>query len=321
MTSGNRSRMTSGNRSRTTSGDRSRVKATLCAGAGLAVAATSAPALAQAPAPAPTWTAPPPGTVAPPAQPAPSPHPPDMQAGGLTPPPATTQTGPTAPPVQSQTEKDLEEAKKKDSKRGLEWFWFNAEGGFSMVDMRTFVGNEDFTFGFVPTQATGGTVGAGVGFRLLILTIGARGRIGLFEPWHMFTVGPEIGLHIPLGRVEPHFELGGGYAALGSVQGVVQGASDAISIQGGYARLSGGLDVYVTPWFSVGLLASGDFLAMVRPGISAQQIADFKADIAADPSIPAAEQAARQEAADGLGLEGSSYGIAWGVTGVLGLHF
>ncbi len=279
--------------------------------AALLVAATSAPALAQAPAPA--WT-PPPGT-APPGQPPPSPYPPELQAGGLTPPPSTTTTGPTTapPPAQTATEKALEDAKKKDSKRGLEWFWVNAEGGFSQVDLKTFVGNDDFTFGFVPTQATGGTVGVGLGVRLLFLTIGARGRVAFFDPWQMFTVGGEIGIHIPLGRVEPHFELGGGYAALGSVSGVVKGASDAISIAGGYGRLSGGVDVYLTPWFSAGLLVSGDFLAMVRPGLSTAQLDAIKAD----PNLSDAQRLA----ADGLGLEGSSYGTAWGATGVLGFHF
>lgn len=286
-------------------------KAAASLGAALTLAALSAPASAQAPQPAPTWSAPPATTAPPTAQPAPSPYPPELQAGGLTPPPATTQTTPT--PAPSKTEQDLEAAKKKDSKRGLEWFWINAEGGFSQVDLRTFQGNEDFTFGFVPTQATGGTVGVGLGVRLLFITLGARGRVGFFDPWQMFTAGGEIGFHIPLGSVEPHFELGGGYAALGNVNAVVRGAADAISIAGGYGRISGGVDVYLTPWFSLGLLASGDFLAMVRPGLSTAQIDAIKAD----PSVTAVQQAA----ADGLGLEGSSYGTAWGVTGVLGFHF
>jgi hypothetical protein len=285
--------------------------AAAAAGAAFAITFAGGAALAQVPSPA---QAPPaPGQPVPaPGQPAPSPYPADVQAGGLAPPPATTTT--TSPaPVPTKTEKELDEAKKKDSKRGLEWFWLNAEGGFSQVDLKTFQGNEDFTFGFVPTQATGATVGAGLGVRLLVLTIGARGRIGFFDPWQMFTVGGEIGIHIPLGRVEPHFELGGGYAALGSVRGLAQGATDAISIAGGYGRISGGVDVYLTPWFSVGLLVSGDFLAMVRPGLSLPQIDSIKAD----PNLSDAQRLA----ADGLGLEGSSYGTAWGATGVLGLHF
>ncbi|MBK8253276.1 MAG: hypothetical protein IPK82_11495 [Polyangiaceae bacterium] len=258
---------------------------------------------------------PPPGT---PGVPGPAPtaptYPTDMQAGGLAPP-----SGPTAAPTQpvqpppTQTVKDLEDAKKKDSKRGLTWFWLNAEGGFSHVDMRTFQGNEDFTFGFVPTQATGGMAGVGLGARLVFITLGARGRVGFFNPWQMFTVGGEIGFHIPLGRIEPHFELGGGYAALGSVQGLVQGATNAISISGGYGRVSGGLDIFLAPWFSVGILASGDFLALIRPGLSLDQISAIKAD----PSLSDAQRLA----ADGLGLEGSSYGTAIGVSGVLGLHF
>lgn len=278
--------------------------------AALALAAGAGAASAQTPAPA--WTAPA-GTLPPAPPPA---YPPNLQAGGLTPPPSTTTTATPpngVPPGSNQTEQDLEKAKKEDSKRGLEWVWLNAEGGFSHVDMETFVGDKDFTLGFVPTQSVGGVVGLGLGVRLLFLTIGARGRVGFYDPWQMFTVGGEIGLHIPLGRLDPHFEVGGGYAALGSVSGLVKGASDAISISGGYGRISGGLDVYVTPVFSLGLQASGDFLALVRQGLTPAQIQTIRSD----PSLTSAQSAA----ADGLGLEGSSYGTAVGVTGVLGLHF
>lgn len=282
---------------------------------GLEAAFAQAPSPTEPPPPAtapmPPATAPVPSTTAPPAEPPPS-FPSDLQAGGLAPPPPAATTAPAAPPT--QTEKDLEESKKKDSKRGLTWFWFNAEGGFSQVDLRTFsVDDTDFTVGFVPTKATGGTVGAGLGVRIFVLTIGARGRIGFFDPWQMFTVGGEIGIRIPIGRVEPHFELGGGYAALGSVTGIVQSASDAISIAGGYGRIGGGVDIFLAPWFSVGIDVSGDFLAMVRPGLSQDQIATIK--------NTGSLSEAQRLAADGLGLEGSSYETAWGATGVLGLHF
>jgi hypothetical protein len=261
------------------------------------------------PAPAPTPT---PAPAPAPTTPPPAPFPSDLQAGGLAPPAPSTPPPATTPPP-TKTEKDLDKAKEEDSKRGLEWVWINAEGGFSHVDLKTFVGNEDFTFGFVDTQATGGMVGAGLGVRLVFITLGARGRIGFYDPWQMFTVGGELGFHIPIGRVDISFALGGGYAALGSVDALASGAKDAISIQGGYGRVSGGVDVYITPIFSVGVMASGDFLGMVRPGLDPTQVANIKND----PSISEAQR----QAADGLGFEGTSYGIAAGVTGVLGLHF
>ena len=269
------------------------------------------------PAPPPAAPTPPPPAPAPtpmpaPTTPPPAPFPSDLQAGGLAPPAPSTPPPVTTPPP-TKTEKDLDKAKEEDSKRGLEWVWINAEGGFSHVDLKTFVGNDDFTFGFVDTQATGGMVGAGLGVRLVFITLGARGRIGFYDPWQMFTVGGELGFHIPIGRVDISFALGGGYAALGSVDALAAGAKDAISIQGGYGRVSGGLDVYITPIFSVGVMASGDFLGMVRPGLDPTQITNIKND----PSITEAQR----QAADGLGFEGTSYGIAAGVTGVLGLHF
>lgn len=270
------------------------------AASAIAIASFGATAAAQQPAPPA------------PAQPPPA-YPPNLQAGGLTPPPSTTtpQPGVGAP---SQTEKDLDKAQKEDSKRGLEWFWLNAEGGFSYVDMRTFVvDNKDFTAGFIPTQSLGGMVGAGLGVRLIFLTLGARGRIGFYDPWNMFTVGGEIGVHIPLGKIEPHFELGGGYAALGNVNGLIKGSTDAISISGGYGRLSAGLDIFATPWLSIGFLASGEFLGLVRPGMTDAQIAAIKAD----PKINDIQKAA----ADGFGTEGSSFGLAGGATLVVGLHF
>lgn len=278
----------------------------VAAASALAITSLAAHAIAQDPSP--SWSAPQPAPQPPPA------YPPNLQAGGLTPPTTTATAQPPPVGAPNQTEKDLDKAQKEDSKRGLEWFWLNVEGGFSYVDMRTFVVNDkDFTAGLVPTQAIGGVVGAGLGVRLIFLTIGARGRIGFYDPWNMFTVGGEIGIHIPLGKIEPHFELGGGYAALGNVNGLLQGSTDAISISGGYGRLSAGLDIFATPWLSIGFLASGDFLGLVRPGLTGAQIAAIQAD----PKI----NDIQKDAAKGFGAEGSSFGLAGGATLVAGLHF
>jgi hypothetical protein len=274
--------------------------------AALALAAASlgvaAPALAQAPLPGPMQPAPPP----------PAPFPPSLQAGGLVPPSATPPNGPAAAEP-SETEQELERAKKEDSKRGLEWFWVGADGGFSYVDLRALASDKDFTAGFLPTQSVGGSAGLGLGARLLFLTLGARGRVGFYSPWMLYTVGGELGLHLPFGRVEPHLEIGAGYAAMANAGGLVKGSTDAISVAGGYGRVSGGVDAYLMPLLSVGILVSGDMLALTRPALSAAQINAIKND----PKVTDVQRAA----ADGLATQGSTLGAAAGVTAVLGLHF
>jgi len=234
-----------------------------------------------------------------------------MQAGGLAPPPPMS-TAP--PPTSGQTAGKLDEAKDKDAGRGLEWVWLNVEGGFSHVGLQTFnVDEENFTAGFTSTSASGGMIGAGLGMRLIFFTLGARGRIGFYKDWQIFSAGGELGFHVPLGRVEPHLSFGGGYAGLGSIQGVVDGAADAISIRGFYVRATGGLDVYITPVLSLGLGVSWEVLGLTRPGLSPDEITKLKAN----PNLSDLQRAR----ADLLALEGSSYGSSLAVTGVLGLHF
>src|SRR5262249_51524287 len=120
------------------------------------------------------------------------------------------------------------------------------------------------------------------------------------------------GFHIPLGRVEPHIDLGFGYTALGSFSGAVSGASDAISIRGFYGRAGVGLDVFVTPVFSLGANLSGELLGLTRPGVSPSDIQRIKSDPKYDP---------QKVQADALSVEGSSYGSALALTAVAGLHF
>lgn len=279
-----------------------------------ALIATSA-SVASAQTPPPSWGAPPPQGAAPQATPTQAPppaFPPSLQAGGLTPPPSTTTTPNNGAP--NPTQSDLDKAQKEDSKRGLEWFWFNAEGGFSYVDMRTFSGtSKDFTSGFVPTQTMGATAGAALGVKLLFFTIGARGRVGIFDPFQLVTVGGEVGMHFPLGRVEPHFELGGGYALAANIGGLSKGSSDAISIAGGYGRLSAGVDVFPLPFLSVGVLGSAELLGLARPALTAAQVQAIKDDKNVSD--------VRKSAADGLATAGSSAGLAAGATAVIGLHF
>lgn len=250
-----------------------------------------------------------------PAQPPPSPYAPTMQAGGLAPPPpidektVNTPSTPTPTPPAEQEDKD-----DKDSGRGLSWVWLNVEGGFQHVGLQTFnIDEVNFTAGFIETTATGAAVGVGLGARLLFITLGARGRLGLLDAWQYFTVGGELGFRFPLGNFEPHFELGGGYAAVGSFSDSILGSAESeISIRGFYARPTAGLDYFITPLLSVGASASWEFTAMTRPGLSPTAITEIEQS----PTI----DSVRRQQANLLALEGSGYGSAVTITGVVGLH-
>lgn len=240
----------------------------------------------------------------------------DMSAGGLSPPPPMA----AAPaPAASETQRDLDDSRKSDSGRGLEWFYLEAEGGFQHVGLRTFnIDEQSFSAGFIETQSSGPVAGVGLGLRLIFITIGARARVGFFNAWDLFSVGGELGLHLPLGNLEPHFELGGGYTALGSFKSSLQSgaaaqALDNTQIHGFYVRGGAGLDYYITPLFSLGVSASMEVLGLTRPGLDPSKVTQLQSD----PTLTAAQQAR----AEVLKTEGSSYGAAGTGTVVVGLHF
>ncbi len=241
----------------------------------------------------------------------------DMTAGGLAPPPPLPAE--SAPAPSSSTEQQLDSSAQKDSGRGLSWFYLEAEGGYSHVGLQTFnVDEQNFSAGFLATASNGGFAGVGVGARLFFLTLGVRGRVGFYDAWDIFSVGAELGFKIPLGNLEPHLEVGGGYTALGSFkdavqQGAYQQALDQISIAGFYARASGGLDYYIVPAFSIGARASFEVLGLTRPGLDPSQITQIK-------SNPSLNDLQRKQA-DLLALEGSSYGASGSLSAVVGLHF
>jgi hypothetical protein len=223
------------------------------------------------------------------------------------------------PEDNSSTEKDLDTSQKSDSKRGLEWLYLDVQGGAQIVGLRTFnLNDKNFSADFIKTESQGFVMGAGVGVRLVFLTFGARARVGLFDAWDLFSIGGEMGLRLPFGNLEPHFELGGGYTALGSFKsslesGAVKSALDNTDIAGFYVRAGGGVDYYLTPTFSIGALASFEVLGLTRPGLDPAKITALKAD----PSLSDIQK----KKADLLALNGTSYGAAGTAMAVVGIHF
>lgn len=209
------------------------------------------------------------------------------------------------------TERELDRADREDSGRGLEFVWLNAEVGGEHLGLQTFKANHLVDAGTVKTTQTGLMYGAGLGVRLVFITLGARFRLGKFDEWDLWTLNGELGLHIPLGSVEPYFTFGGGYASMGSFNEKNLGGSlksQDVDITGYNIRGGFGVDIYLSDTFSIGANLTGEMLVLTRPGV--------------DPSKLQASGTSGPQAADQIyKADGSSVGAAVSLTGVAGLHF
>lgn len=228
-----------------------------------------------------------------------------LEAGGLRPPEAV-QADPSPTP-RTQTEAALDRADREDSGRGLEFAWLNAEVGPEVLGLQTLKSKALVDGQLLDTTGTGMSYGAGIGLRLLVFTVGARFRFANFSDWQLWTLGAEAGMHIPLGRLEPYFSLGAGYASLGGFDAarfeVVPNNAHGLNLRGGV-----GLDVYLTNSFSVGGNLSGEFLFLSRGASS-------------PPNVPAATSAEQQHANAVYQVDGSGIGAGATLSAVLGLHF
>ena len=207
-------------------------------------------------------------------QPAPQPQQPWQPPQGQQPwqPPRPPQQPWQAPPPQQQPWQGPPPqpiGPAADTSRRLEWVYLDARGGFEQLGLRTFSsGNDTFTAGQVGTSASGGSLSAGVGARLLFFTFGLRARLGISSLGKLGRIGGEIGMHLPFGRVEPHFELGAGYAAFLGGPTTASGGDSGLSMRGFTVRASGGVDFYVTPFFSLGGEVGAELVGLTRPAVA-----------------------------------------------------
>lgn len=227
-----------------------------------------------------------------------------MSSGGLAPPSSQPRSAEGA-----RTEQELDKADREDSGRGLEFFYINAEVGGEHLGLQTFKANNLVDAGVVKTSQTGLVYGAGLGLRLVFITLGPRFRIGTFDQWQLWTLNGELGLRIPLGDIEPYFTFGGGYASVGSFDSGNLGGklnSDDVDITGYNIRGGFGLDIYLSSAFSIGANLTGEMLVLTRPGV--------------DPSKLQATGTSA-DASQVYQADGSSIGAGVTLTGVVGLHF
>jgi hypothetical protein len=246
-----------------------------------------------------------------------------LQAGGLAPIGSGSQTPQTSSydPGAASTEQSMKKAEEQDSGRGLEFVWLNAEAGYQVLGLQTFKKNNLVDAGIVKSTQNGLLFGAGAGVRLIFLTLGGRFRLGTFDNWQLWTLAAEAGLHLPLGRVEPYFTAGFGYASLGAFdvnKSTLDLKGAGVDIHGWTARGGFGLDVYVTNVVTIGANLTGDVLFMTRPGVDPKKLASTASSGGAN--VNTQEQAV--DAANNVyAADGSSIGAAMTATAVVGLHF
>jgi hypothetical protein len=222
-------------------------------------------------------------------------------------------SGATASGAPKSEGEKLDSDEKKDSGRGLEWFYVDGNAGFSYINMTSLsVSNllpaAASGANSLPTQSTssqGPVFGVGAGLRLFILSLGARASLNELSDFNLWQLDAELGLHIPIGHFEPYIMAHGGYCFVGSLsQGVADTAS--ISIYGGDVGAKLGLDYYFNHFVSIGLDVSGSLLFLHRPppALTATEVQVLKA---------AGEYSTYQQSGDSVGM-----GVAPSIH--LGLH-
>lgn len=231
-------------------------------------AASSDPMFEQEPAPTPEPVAEPAptpqssaqpstqSTAQPSAEPAPQPRsrPPTTSAST-----ASTSASTTSTPAEEAPEEE-------DDGRDVDFIWIEAEGGVSYVNLVAFR-NANFAAGdtdvFRESSGTGPMFGAGVGFRVYWLAVGARVTFASYDVFQIGTVGGDLQLRFPIPIFEPYIRVGFGYAWQGGAN-YADPAMSATTVYGWSFDAALGFDIFLTNWLTIGAGAGFDLLNMTR---------------------------------------------------------
>ena len=201
-----------------------------------------------------------------------------------------------------------------------QYVWIDSQAGVESVQMQTFNASfQTLSVGLLPSAGVGPTANIGAGLRLVFVTLGVRGHLSTFGDdspmqavgaWQIWTLDGEIGLRIPLGRIEPHISIAAGYTSFGGFDTALQGLSAGLDVHGVDARVGVGIDCWLSHAISLGIDGDAGLLAVARPGISAR-------DLATPKRIGTLDEAMARI----LEASGSSVGTRVALLGDLGVHF
>lgn len=169
-----------------------------------------------------------------------------------------------------QVARELEEADRRDSGRGLEFAWLVGDVGLGVLDV---AGIDRGTL-LAPGDASSGVgvaYAGGLGLRLLYFTLGARVSAADVGTFRTLGVGGELGMKLPIGNLEPLAVLDVGYVG---ASGLAASTTDGgLSSVGGLGlNLGIGADYYLSDYFSIGASLRLGLSVLGRP---AQDPDDF----------------------------------------------
>lgn len=208
-----------------------------------------------------------------------------------------------------------------ESPKPVEWLFIKPGFGYQRVWLRTLSAedSERLTAHVIPEDLSGPAPSLGIGAKLWFVTLGVTGRVAHLSgaaperestDLDLWSLDGEVAFRAPLGPLEPYVLFGAGYSTFGGMGDVVDGLGAGLDINGVNLRGGLGFDYYLTRELSLRLEGSSDILFLARPGVAARDLAEPK-------KVGTLDEAEERL----LQADGSSAGLAFGVTAGLGVHF
>jgi len=185
---------------------------------------------------------------------------------------------------------------------------FDLDAGARMLRLSTLqVDRQGGTASFVPRTSWGPTVGASAALRLLAFTIGGSTSVSFFDhdrgertdEDNLWNLDLDLGVRLPLRRVEPYFSAGVGYSrAAGLDDALAQGGGER-TVDGWNGHATLGANAVLGEHFVLGLRVEGHLMALTRGDVSLS-------DAVHADDVSTAEDAAREiDEAEGTSVGGA----------------
>jgi len=192
------------------------------------------------------------------------------RASAQAPAPPAADDAPAARSGSSEGEQEGEEGEEDDGDgRDVDYLWIEVEGGISDANLVAFTDSNFVSAAaggtplFQEVRGTGPFVGAGLGFRIFVFSVGARATYANYQNFDLGNVGGELAIRLPIPVIEPYARVGFGYAWQGQAN-YANPAMSSTSVYGWSFDAALGLDVYLVEWFTVGAGVGLNLLNMSR---------------------------------------------------------